>query len=310
MMREGANRSTGIARRWPGGGAWRCLWLTLFVLTIAACSSLRLGYNNADTLLLYMLNSYLDLDDSQQQLAREGTRALLDWHRGSQLTEYARFIDDAQAQLERPVEPRQVLTFTLGFNERLATIGEQAAPTLARLALTLRPEQLERLEKKLAQDLRKARRELVRHSGANAIGERTRLYAERAEDWFGSVSEAQRALIRASLAARSGGDQWWLEEKALRQRELLALARRLQQEQPAVEVGAQWVREYLVSLREPPAPERWMQIEAWRLGNAELVAQLVNSADAEQKRYLLEKLRGYAEDFSALAAEGQRERRG
>ncbi|HEU0202525.1 MAG TPA: DUF6279 family lipoprotein, partial [Burkholderiaceae bacterium] len=272
--------------------------------------SVRLGYNNADTLVLYLLNSYLDLDETQQRVARDGTRALLDWHRRSQLAEYVTFIDSAQVQLEGPVAPRQVLAFTLGFNQRLAAIGEQAAPTIAALALTLQPEQLERLEKKLAQDLKKARREVVRYSGGDAVGERTRIYAERVENWFGSVSDAQLALIRESLATRTGGDQWWLEERAQRQRELLVLARRIQDEQPTAETAAQWVREYLVTLREPPTPERRARIEAWRLGNAELVTQLVNTADAEQKRHLLGKLRGYAEDFNALATEANRTRRG
>jgi hypothetical protein len=35
------------------------------VLLVAACSSIKLGHNNADTLLMYGLDSYFDLDDSQ-----------------------------------------------------------------------------------------------------------------------------------------------------------------------------------------------------------------------------------------------------
>ena len=45
-------------------------------LLLAACSSLKLGYNHADTLLLYSLDSYLDLDDRQQELAGERVRRL------------------------------------------------------------------------------------------------------------------------------------------------------------------------------------------------------------------------------------------
>jgi hypothetical protein len=55
------------------------------VLLLAACSSLRLGYNNADTLLVYSLDSYLNLDDAQQELARERVSELLAWHRSTQL---------------------------------------------------------------------------------------------------------------------------------------------------------------------------------------------------------------------------------
>jgi hypothetical protein len=266
----------------------------------------RLGYNNAETFLVYTLDNYLDLDDEQQQRAREGIRALRDWHRQTQLTEYVQWLDGTHAKLDGAVEPAQVLAFTLGFNERLAAIGEHATPSLAAIVLTLRPEQIARLEKKLAQNLAKDRREITRHTGADAIGERTKRYAERAEEWFGSLSGDQHGLIRNSLALRSGGDLWWLEERAQRHRDLIAVLRRVQQEQPGQATVERWARDYLRSLREPTDPVRRERLQAWRIGNAELVAQLINSAHAGQKRHLLKKLRGYSEDFSALAAENGR----
>ena len=70
------------------------------VLVLAACSSLRLGYNNADTLLMYAADSYLDLDSEQDAFARERVRALLAWHRRTQLREYARLLESVQQRLD------------------------------------------------------------------------------------------------------------------------------------------------------------------------------------------------------------------
>ena len=42
----------------------------LFALLFAACSTVKLGYNNADTLLLYSLDRYVSLTDEQEQMVR------------------------------------------------------------------------------------------------------------------------------------------------------------------------------------------------------------------------------------------------
>jgi hypothetical protein len=47
-----------------------------------------------------------------------------------------------------------------------------------------------------------------------------------------------------------------------------------------------------------------------REDNAELVAQLINSATAAQRAALAKKLRGYADDFVALAAQAAATGRG
>ena len=49
----------------------RLLALGLFALLLAACSTIKLGYNNADTLLLHSLDRYVSLTDEQEQMVRE-----------------------------------------------------------------------------------------------------------------------------------------------------------------------------------------------------------------------------------------------
>ena len=56
---------------------------------LAACSTLRIGYDNADTLLVYTFDNYLDLDTTQAEFLRHRIRAVLAWHRATQLPEYA-----------------------------------------------------------------------------------------------------------------------------------------------------------------------------------------------------------------------------
>ena len=122
------DRSTGPARgsvlaatATLGQHARRFLLLSAAVL-LAACSQLKLGYNNADTLLAYSLDSYLKLDDEQEKLARQKIGALHRWHRG-QLGNYVQLLDEAQARVGGPVAAADVLRFNADLTRLLQEVA-------------------------------------------------------------------------------------------------------------------------------------------------------------------------------------------
>jgi DNA-binding MarR family transcriptional regulator len=298
----GPARGAGAVAPTALGRQARRFLLASVALLVAACSQLQLGYNNADTVVAYALDSYLDLDDGQERLARGSIGALHCWHRRTQLPGYAQLLGDAQRKVAGPVTAADVLAFNAGMRRALSAIGEHAAPDLAALALTLKPAQLDRLADKLARDTSKARRELVRFAGAESVEQRVDRYAERAEEWFGRLTPAQRELIRDSLQRRPQAEEAWMRERERRQQELVAVMARIRAEQPPPSTATAWLREYFAELAQPGDAQRRADLEAYREENAELVARLVNSATPSQRATLAKKLRGYAADFDALAA--------
>ena len=280
-------------------------WLLLAAAAaLSACSTgVRLGYEYADTLLLYTIDGYVGLTPEQEQLVKERSAALVAWHRSTQLRDYAELLETTRRKLAGPVSAADVLEFNHAVNARLAALGERAAPDLAQLALTLTPEQLARLERKLASDNSKARRELVQFAGKEAFDERVKKYAARADFWFGSVSREQVEIVRSALAQRPDNAAWWIEERERRQRELLRVLQRIQRERPGEAAATAWLRDYFMQLQNPPDPERGRAMEQFRATNAQLVAQLINAATPEQKAALSRRLAGFAEDFTALASE-------
>jgi hypothetical protein len=278
--------------------------LASVALLLAACSQLQLGYSNADTVIAYSLDSYLDLDDEQERLAREQIGALHRWHRSTQLPGYVQLLNDAQKKVAGPVTAADVREFNAGVRRALMAIGEQAAPDLAKLALTLKPAQVDRLAERLARDTSKARRELVRFAGPESLEERVKRYVEQAEDWFGRLTPAQKEMIRAALARRPEAQEAWMAERESRQRELVAVMARIRAEQPPQATATAWLRDYFAQLAEPRDAERRARLAMYREENAELVARLVNSATPAQRSALATKLRGYAADLDALAAKG------
>jgi len=283
-------------------GALRLWVLIVAAVILPACSTgVRLGYEYADTLLLYTIDGYVGLMPEQEQLVKERSAALVTWHRSTQLRDYAELLEASRRKLAGPVSAADVLEFNQAVNVRLAALGERAAPDLAELALTLTPEQLGRLERKLASDNAKARRELVQVAGKETPDKHLKKYADRADFWFGSVSREQLELIRSALAQRSNNAVWWIEESERRQRELLSVLQRIQSERPGEAVAAAWLRDYFMQLQNPPDAERRRSMQQFRATNAQLVAELINAATPEQKAALSRRLAGFAEDFLALA---------
>ena len=287
--------SPGVASR-----AARLAVVVWVAIVVAGCAAMKLGYNNADTLALLQLNSYVDLTPDQEYTVKERVNALVAWHRTTQLRDYVAFLDSARAKLGGQVTTADVMEFNQQLNARMLTAGDKAAPDIAHLALTLTPEQIDGAAKKVANEATKARREFVR-AEKNAGAERVKKYAERSESWFGKLTDEQKEIIGKSLASRPNEGTWWIDERERRQREFIALLRKMHAERPTEEVATRWVRAYFKQLGTSPDPERRARAESYRRGSAELIAQLINHATPEQRVMLDKKLNDYAQDFKSLA---------
>lgn len=270
---------------------------------VASCAAIRIGYNNADTLALIQLGSYVDLTPDQEQTVKERINTLLAWHRSTQLRDYAAFIDSARTKLTGQVTAADVMDFNQQLNARMMAAGDKSAPDIAHVALTLTPQQIDQAAKKMADNASKARREVGCCAYKDGGAERVKKYSERAESWFGRLTDQQREIIRKSMAGRPHDATWWIEERERRQREFIVLLRKIQAERPTEEVAARWLRTYFTHLNVAPEADRRARAESYRRHSAELIAQLINSATPEQRAALDKKLNDYAQDFKSLAAQ-------
>jgi hypothetical protein len=279
----------------------RLALLAVVVLAAAACSTIRFGYNNADIVIVHTLSRYVTLTSEQEQVVRERMAAVLAWHRGTQLTDYAAFVQRARVSIDGNVTAGEVLEFNEGLNARLAALGEHIAPDAAALAATLTPEQIDQIERKLSGDNAKARKESAQEL-KQAVDERIKKYAERAEFWFGRLTPAQVEIVRSSFANRPVDSLYWIEARERRTHYLIALLRRIHSERPDQETAARWFRAYFAELARPSNTQQRARANAFRRDNALLVAQLLNSATPEQHAHLDKRLSGFAAEFTQLAA--------
>ena len=122
--------------------------LALMLVVMAGCSGLRLAYNNGDTVLYWWLNAYVDLDRDQKGWVRDDIDKLFDWHRKTQLKDYVDILRTGQKQLQGNITQADLMADYSEIKQRTQALLLKAAPELADLARSLKPEQIAQMEKK------------------------------------------------------------------------------------------------------------------------------------------------------------------
>ena len=275
-----------------------------FALLLAACSSLRLAYNNGDTLLYWWLDAYVDFDSEQKAEVKQDIDNLFRWHRKTQLQDYAQVLQHAQQQLKGNPTQADLLADYQDVRRRTQALLVKAAPDIAELALSLKPEQLEQMEKKFSKNNAKFRRENMRGDAEEQNKFRYKKSMEQFELWFGGFSREQEAVIRRASDARPLDNALWLDERIRRQRNILSLARRIMQEKPSKEVAVGWITDLIrQSFERMDQGERKAFFDAYTNSTVELVHTVIRIATPEQKEHAQKRMAGWIKDFNVLAAE-------
>lgn len=285
----------------------RYIFMAMVLALLAACSSLRLAYNNGDTLLFWWLDAYVDLEASQKTPVKSDIGDFLHWHRKTQLQDYAQFLQHAQQQLKGTPTLADLQQDYKDIRARTQTMLLKAAPDIAELALSLKPAQLEQMEKKFAKNNSDFRRKNMKGGRDEQLKFRYKKSMEQFELWFGDFSSEQEAVIRKASDARPLDNELWLDERMRRQQGILELARRIQQERPAPAAAEAMVRELIqenFERTERPS-ERKPFFDAYTKGSMEMVLAVVRIATPAQKAHAHKRMQDWIADLNALAAQAK-----
>ncbi|WP_225780845.1 DUF6279 family lipoprotein [Xenophilus sp. Marseille-Q4582] len=267
---------------------------------LAGCSTLRLGYEQLPTLAYWWLDRRLDFDDAQSLQIRA---ALAQWqaeHRREELPRLAVLLDEAQALVAGEISAAQACRFGEAVRARLRAAAALAEAPAARIALTLGPAQTEALARHQARDNEEFRRDWLARSPAQQQARRYDEQRKRYEDFYGRLTEAQRALLRQGIAASRFDAARIDAERRRRQAELLALLRGWQRT-PVSEAAARAALAAQLDRLQSPPPGPWQaqQQALWEEGCADFAALHASTSPAQRAR-AAQRLQDYARDLRAL----------
>lgn len=275
------------------------LWLAACLGLVGGCSAVRLTYAQAPELAYWWADSYLDFNREQKPLVKAALHRLQAWQRSTQLPAVAGQLRRLQAVWREPVSAGQACEWAGQVRRWADEIVEQALPDAAALAVTLRPEQLEHLSRKMQKQRQDFAERQLDVPAAQRREEATDKLAGRYERVFGSLTSVQRQAVAEAVAAMDDPLRVDAEQRR-RQQDLLATLQQIVRERdtPAAAQG-----------RLKALAGRWRQASpdtiAWReqveQRQCALLAQLHASATPAQRAAGAEQLADWEADARSLA---------
>jgi len=269
----------------------------------------RLTYDQAPNLMYWWIDGYIDVSGEQTPKLRDAIDRWFAWHRRTQLPEYAALLARAQREIGEPTTAGAMCAWQAEAERRLDVALAEAVPAAAELMLTLTPEQLQHVERRMVKGNEEMRADFLQADPAERKAKSLDRSVERFETLYGRLDASQRDRLAALLATSTFDAERWLAERRLRQREILqsmamvsAMGRNgndrnvtLQQAQAAVRLIAER------SARSPRVDYRAYQQRLVQ-DNCQLVATMHNAMTPAQRQTARAKLKGWEDDVRALMA--------
>jgi hypothetical protein len=282
----------------------RFLSLAAAAAILAACSSTNLfysniafAYSNAAPMLTWWVDDYVDLSEGQKDWVRERFDRLLSWHRSRELPAYGALLASIEASLEDGLTVEEVRKAHREIRRGYHRVVEQVLPHMAELLLQLDAEQVESMERKFAEDNRRA----LKESAVNPEERRSRgirKAIEHLEAWTGTLEASQRELVAARVRALPDISADYMADRRYRQAETLALIRA----KPDREAMIAGLRRLLIDTETWRRPDYLRKLQERDTRNFEMLAVLSSTLSSEQQAHLHRRLRGFIADITTLVA--------
>jgi hypothetical protein len=278
-------------------------------LLLAGCSVLRIGYSQAPTVAYWWIDGYADLSGEQSLKLREGIDRWFEWHRRAEMPRYAALLSRAQREVMEPTLSTAQLCFWRDeAQRRLDAALDEATPTLSALMVSLTPEQIRHMERKLAKDGEELKRDFAQPDKSERAKASFRRTLERYENLYGKLDDAQRAKLTQLLAASPFDADLWLAERERRNSGLLttlgnvaAAGRDASPAQAQAQAKAA-VRTLAERALRSPRPDYRAYQERLTQENCALAAAMHNATTPAQRQHARDKLKGWEEDVRLIAA--------
>ncbi|MDB4575516.1 DUF6279 family lipoprotein [bacterium] len=274
----------------------RFIFVIALTSILSACS-LKSVYNNLDYLIPSYVEGMVSLDDMLEEHVEQRTLVLINWHRNTQLEQYADLLRSYQRDFGPQLTEQRVSRHMSSMEKLWQPLAEKLNEEMAVLLPLLNAEQLEELFASIDEKNKEFYEEYVDLDEAELIEEYTDRLVDNYQIWLGDLSGQQEADIEKAAHRFHSSAHIRLEQRKLWQNSIREI---LYSDDPA-EMKSERLRAYFKAFDTgradalSEADEANKQLLAW------LTVKLVHAATAEQKEHFMNKTDDYIRIFTELA---------
>jgi len=276
--------------------------LPLLGALLGACSTLRLGYSQADTIAYWWMDRYLDFNAMQTPQVRQALTQWQTWHRTRQLPDDTLLLDQAAQEAAVDATPTQACRWWKTVQGRQETYLNALVEPMADTLGSLDEGQFRHLQTKLDASNREWRDTYLRGDSDQRHRASTERLIDRADTLYGRIDSAQRRFISERLRSSPWDPHRWLQERQRQQQELVATLRAVNQ--PGVDKAqrTQLLRTWVGQTVRPSDEAARQYREQLVRFQCELAAELHNRTSAEQRQHAVGRLRDWSSDLRSAAS--------
>lgn len=269
-------------------------------LAITACGAVKLTYNNADTLLYFWLDGYVDVSVDQKVRVKNELLALQQWHRKTQLPAWVGLAQTLQVQVQGDVTPALLCS---DYDKALLLVPPLTAylePSVLWLVTNLSPDQIQSIEDKFTKTNKEWRKDWQPETKEDLGKFTLKSLRERIEPIYGKPTDVQITLLREAIAVSPFDARLAYTERLRRQKDILDTLKSIQSKKLGADAAKGPMKMLLERNAESPDPAYRAYAERIKQHSCALFAKLHNSMSPQQRAYALEKLQDYERDFKML----------
>ena len=270
--------------------------IVALAMMLASCSFKTL-YNQLDHLIPLYVVGMVPLDDMLEEKVEQRTLALLDWHRNTQLNQYAHWLSALQRDANQQLTTERVLAHIARLDDfwqsLLIRINEEMVMLLPQLNAVQRQELFESIADK---------NEDFHHDYVSVSDEeRIEQYIDRMldnyEKWLGDLTDEQEIAVVTAAAEMLSSAELRLERRLQWQRGIQSILDSGDSE----ETKASRLREFFAVFHNRDYAAMKVVEDTNRLVLARLTVQIVHGMTAEQKAHFVSATNDYIRMFTELA---------
>ena len=278
------------------------LLLSTILLTflISSCSSIQVAYNQADFLLKWWLDDYIDFTDQQENFYAQAIPTLLKKHRQEELPKALQKLRQLRTKLEKPLSEEDG---TLIVHE-IKTLSKEsiylAQDDLAKLALTLEIKQIQHLQNTFNKLNIKFQNDYLKGSAEERLSKRLEKVIERTEAFTGDLSKSQKSQLKEIAKEYLLDMQIVYQTRVFKQQLILNTLRKINSEQPSLPQVKIMLNQLFTEIELGSTAEQKEFEKKRDLHSGIILSKTTELLDQSQRKKSQEKIKAWENDLQIL----------
>jgi len=282
-----------------------CVILLTLALTflISSCSSIQIAYNQADFLLKWWLDDYIDFTDDQEKFYAQAIPTLLKKHRQEELPKALQKLRQLKAKLDSPLSEEEG---TLIVHE-LKTLSKEsiylAQDDLAKLALTLQVKQLQHLQNTFNKSNLKFQNDYLKGNADERLNKRLEKIVERTESFTGDLSKSQKTQLKEIAKEYLLDMQIVYQTRVFKQQLMMNTLKKINSEQPPLPQVKILLNHLFTEIELGSTPEQKEFEKKRDLHSGIILSKTIELLDQSQRKKSQEKIKAWENDLQILISQ-------